>query len=268
MIARLHNLADYRVVRKSENELKDSLTVGRRVFRHTTRDGVTYKVAGTRDERREAFRLVYESYLGAGLISDNPMRMRVTPYHLYPMTGVFLANHQSDPVYTTSLVIDDEGGLPLEELYPEEVEAMRLQGLRIAEVSCLAGGKNEMFDRKRNFAIFLQLMGLMVQYARQHGVDRLLVAVHPRHAKFYQHFLGFQVFGEQKSYDAVEGNPAVGCLHDFEKTDREGYRYRDQIYATTFAEWELLCQPMCQADQEYFGQALPFTGRQVLPMVA
>jgi hypothetical protein len=230
-------------------------------------DSFTYKVAETRGEREAAFRLVYEAYRASGLIEENPFRMRVTPYLLVPTTAVFLAVYQDRPVYTVSLVVDNDLGLPLEELYPDAVIAMRRKGLLLAEVSCLAG-RPELFDRKRNFENVIHLKGLMLQYARYHGIDRLMLAVHPRHAKFYSHFWGCQIFGEEQSYDAVEGNPAVGCFHDFADTDRTGYRLRDQVYEVRFADWELLAQPMSRQEREYLAAAAEYAVCSCLPTAA
>ena len=142
---------------------------------------------------------------------------------------------------------------------------MRAQGFYLAEVTCLAG-RRKLFERREQFDIFVNLMGLMVQYARQNSVDRLMVAVHPRHAKFYQHFFGFEVFGELKSYAAIQGNPAVGCVLDFAKTDVTGYPLRDKVYGVTYAPWELVSQPISSAECNYFGEATQYAGRELVPM--
>ena len=55
---------------------------------------VVYRIAGERAEREAAFRLVYNSYLHAGLGEANRNAMRVTPYHLLESTQVFIAVHR------------------------------------------------------------------------------------------------------------------------------------------------------------------------------
>ena len=229
--------------------------------------GVTYKVAECRREREAAFRLVYDAYREAGLIPENPQRQRVTEYHLLPTTAVFLAIYDGKPIYTASLVPDDALGVPLDSLYHDEVEAMRAQGHYPAEVTCLAG-RRKLFERREQFNTLVNLMGLTIQYARKNSVDRLMVAVHPRHAKFYQHFFGFEVFGELKSYAAIRGNPAVGCVHDFAKTDVTGYPLRDKVYGVTYASWELVNQPLSSAECSYFGEAAQSAGHELVPMAA
>ena len=89
---------------------------------YTKIGSVIYKVAETRAEREAAFRLVYEAYTASGLIPENAFGMRVTSYHLSPMTGVLLATFDHVPTHTVSLIEDAELGLPLEELYRDEVK--------------------------------------------------------------------------------------------------------------------------------------------------
>src|SRR6266550_2722681 len=54
---------------------------------HRTSD-ITYKIAATRREREAAFRLVYETYLRAGLEQPKPHGMRVMSYHMLPTTDI------------------------------------------------------------------------------------------------------------------------------------------------------------------------------------
>ncbi len=168
-------------------------------------DDIEYKIADTWEERLSAFRLVYHSYLRAGLGQPNPHGVRVTPYHLLPTTEVFIARLDETTIFTMTLVIDGELGLPMESVYPDVVESIRTQGLA-AEISCLA-------DRRANierfFPVFLKCSVLLAQYAWKRGVEHLLAAVHPRHARFYRRFLNFDYIGEEKSYPTVRGNPAV-----------------------------------------------------------
>ena len=49
---------------------------------HTIVEGVTYKIAQSWEEREAAFRLLYHAYQRAGLVEQNPLELRVLPYHL------------------------------------------------------------------------------------------------------------------------------------------------------------------------------------------
>lgn len=269
MIAELNRkVAPNSALRVYGNNVSELRRSARRVSaRKTNHPGVLCKVAENREEREQGFRLVYNAYRDIDLIGENPFELRVTKYHLQPVTAMFMAMFRGEPVYTVTLILDGDLGLPLEELYGPEVDSMRTAGHYLAEVSCLAG-RRDLFDRKEQFNIFVDLMGLMAQYGRYHNVSRLLVAVHPRHSKFYQHFFGFENFGDLTYYSAVQGNPAVGCVHDFESTDRTGYPLREKVYAATYEPWELQAHPMPPAEQAYFGAAAEHTTGTLVPMAA
>jgi hypothetical protein len=233
----------------------------------TTIDSLEYRVVQSRAGREAAFQLVYDAYTASGLIAANPTHMRVTGYHLCPSTAMFLALDRDRPLYTVSLIGDGQLGLPLEEIYASEVAALRSRGLRFAEVSCLAACQ-EMPHGLDGFTIYVNLIGLMLQYARFHGMHGVVLAVHPRHARFYERFFGCEVFGELKNYDAVNGHPAVGCYHDFVASDQKGYRLRDQIYGVHHAPSVLRAQPIAAEDCEYFAEAAKFAKAGLLPMAA
>jgi len=216
--------------------------------RSTTTD-ISYKIAATREERSAAFRLVYKSYLRASLGEPNPYEMRVTPYHLLPTTEVFIALLRGEAIFTVSLVVDGQLGLPMESVYRGLVASRRARGLLVGEVSCLADRRSQF---RRFFPVFLRLTRVMVQYARRQGLDELLVAVHPKHARFYQRFMSFEMIGEETAYPAVRNHPAVALSLDFARIDRE----RPENYHTFFGEplpdEELRPWPITKAQREYF----------------
>jgi hypothetical protein len=232
------------------------------IHRRTTIGGVLFKVANVRSEREAAFRLVYDAYVRRGLMEPNEFGMRVTPHHLLMTTNVYVAVHAGQVISTMALICDDALGLPLETLYPTELAHRRLRNRYLAEVSCLAS-VDGYFDQRRMVDVFLCLLSLLIQSARALGVEQLVVAVHPRHARFYQRLMGCRQFGELKPYECVRGNPAVALEHDFARLDREPYPLYDRIYGVQFAHWELLHQPMSPEDREYFSAATEVCGPSV-----
>jgi hypothetical protein len=217
--------------------------------RHTTIDGVTYKVADCRADREAAFRLVYDAYVATGLMEPNLHGMRVTPYHLLPTTDVFLAVHQGQLVYTMTLVRDGELGLPVDKLYPVEVESRRHAGVHLAEASCLAACHGRL-SRSFMFNVLVNLQAILVQSARANGVDRIVLAVHPRHSKFYQRQLGFEQIGDEKPYASVLDNPAVLIEHEFTRAVELGFPLCEALYRVPFAPWELSPQSMPARERE------------------
>ena len=169
------------------------------------------RIGSSPKELFAAFHLVYEQYLRSGLVKPNAYRMHITPYHLLPSTEVLVALDRGAVTCTMSVARDGELGLPMESVYPDEIAGLRLQGLSLAEVSCLAE-KHDLMEETRS-AVF-HLMPLVAQLAYRRGVDRLLIAVHPRHARFYRRFLGFDVIAEERSHGRVCGAPGVGLAAD------------------------------------------------------
>jgi hypothetical protein len=166
-----------------------------------------------------------------------------------------------------TLVRDGEFGMPAESLFEEEVESMRAQGMRLAEVSCLAHS-NDVLDSHERFNTFVRGISLLLQTAKRRKVDRLLLAVHPRHAKVYERLFGCVRCSDAKEYAAVKGNPAILCSHDFAKLDQTGYPLYKQIYSTPYDPWQMDGTKMSEIEKQYFEQFLPTGEYEVMPMAA
>ncbi|MEQ8848794.1 hypothetical protein [Botrimarina sp.] len=169
-------------------------------------------VASSRRDVLNALRLVHDSYCDAGLIEPNESGCRVLPQHTLPTTDILVALCRGEVASTLSLVRDSHFGVPLESVFPEFIEQRRLAGVPFAEVSCLADRRS---DRHRSGGLLSSLMAFTAQFAVQTGVDELMITVHPRHAKFYQRRLGFEMLCDDvRNYGAVRGNPAVLLMLD------------------------------------------------------
>ena len=210
---------------------------------------IELKVAATRSERQAAFELVYQSYLRAGLCAENPLGMRFTRYQLLPTTDIIIAKLRGEVVSTLSLVRDGELGLPMEEIYPEEVAARRKRGVRLAEVSCLADRRK---DAARFFGLFREMTRLMAQLGTNTGVDELLVAVHPRHTGIYRRYMAFKPLGDLRNYPAVQERPAVALCLNFNAAKIDSPKSWNEFFAVPLPTDVLRTCPMPEADQEYF----------------
>lgn len=211
-----------------------------------------YRIANNRWDCLEAFQLVYETYLNRGLIQPNHFRLRVTPYHLLPTTQTFLAVQNRKVICCVSLIGDGELGLPMESIYDREVDEARSQGLYVGEVSCLASTQS---DFRKFLPIFVQLTRLMAQHARNNGMHQFLIAVHPKHARFYERFMGFQQIGPLREYPNVHDAPAVACCLDFDRIDRERPKCWNDFFGTPLPESQLIACPMSADEINYFRPA-------------
>ena len=215
---------------------------------------LAYRVASTASEREQAFRLVYQAYLGSRLVRPNPVEMRILPHHLLSTTEVFVAAEYDRILSTVSLVRDGELGMPMEDIYPEQIAAQRLLGKHLGEVSCLASVAN------LNLKVCLELFRVMVQAARQRGVDALLVAIHPKHERFYRRYLAFESLGGRTGYPAVCNQPAVALLLDFDRIDAHRPANWQRFFGESLPESALRAVPMSTSDKRHIAWLFQQTG--------
>jgi len=225
------------------------------------------KVTDSRSEREEALRLVHRVYGRSGLTDLKSNSIRVMRQHLADETEIIVAKQAGEVVFTVTLVRDGLYGLPLESLFEDEVERMRSQGIRLAEVSCLAHS-NEEIDSRERFNTFVRGISLLLQTARRRKVDQLLLAVHPRHAKVYERLFGCERCSDTKEYAAVKGNPAIMCKHDFAKLDQTGYPLFKQMDGKPYDPWQMDGTKMSDIEKHYFEQFIPTGEYEVVPMAA
>jgi len=200
---------------------------------------VVLKIASGRRELFEAFGLVYDAYRRAGLTPPNPCRMRLTRYHLLPTTEVFVAESRGRVICTMSLIGDGELGLPMEQVYANEVLLRRLRGGRLGEGSCLADCPDETSSR-----VAVELMRLLGQCAKRRGMDELLIAVHPRHAKFYERCAACRVIGGERTYASVCGKPAVALALDLHRSAVTHPALYQKFFGVSFPDEVLRRRPL------------------------
>ncbi len=219
--------------------------------RHVSKEcaDITIKVASSRDERQGAFRLAYNAYHRAGLCEARDEGLRITPYQLLPTTDIIVAILRGEVISTLSLVRDGELGLPVEAVYPEEVRQRRANGLKLAEVSCLADRRK---DAARFFSLFSELAQVMIQMADREVVDQLLIAVHPRHARMYCRAMAFKQIGDARDYEAVNGNPAVLLCLDLEDGKANRMETWKRFAGDPLPEAVVEPQPICETDRRHF----------------
>jgi hypothetical protein len=95
--------------------------------------------------------------------------------------------------------MDSDVGLAADQIFKEEIDAMRERGARLCEFTKLA------FDPSvKSKAALANLFHLAVIYARDiHKRTDIVIEVNPRHRRFYEHTLGFQQQGQLKENPRV-----------------------------------------------------------------
>ena len=176
------------------------------------------KLAKSLQELIAAYRLLHDVYVEAGYMHPHPSRMRISKYNLLPRTITFIAKIYDEVVGTVTLIEDSKLGLPMEEIYPKEIESLRKTSFKLAEVSGLAVDKYYRFKK-----IFWYLNYHLAMHALLMGITDLVIAVNPKHLSFYRNFFMFQVIGPKRYYAKVNGAPAVAMhlnLKELEKKSR------------------------------------------------
>jgi hypothetical protein len=227
--------------------------------------GIVYKVADNQHDRSAAFRLVHDAYVDAGLMCRNVSQMRVMPHHLLATTAVFVALDNDRVIATLSLVGDGRLGLPMESVYAREVSDIRQPDCWLGEVSALASAPAS--TAAVGLDVVVGLMRLMAQFSRRHGLDHLLVAVHPRHARFYERCLGFRPFGSEKAYPSVCDHPAVALHLDLSRLEEDPPATYGLFFGESIAEEHLRFCPISAAERRHFLSAVD-SEESVAPVLA
>jgi len=192
---------------------------------------------------------VYQAYRRANLCEPNRFGVRITPHQLLPSTDIFMAKVREEIISTLSLVSDNEMGLPLESVFPKEVEQRRQLGLAIGEVTCLADRRK---DLKRFCSMAVGLMRQMAQAARHRGLDQLLITVHPRHARFYERYMAFERISDERPYPTVCDHRAVALCLDFSIIERRRAADYKRFVGAPLDEDRLQPRPISAADRRFF----------------
>lgn len=177
-------------------------------------------VARTLTDALDAWRLVYDVYHDHGLIDANEHQLHTHAQIVQNDSAVFVHRIGSSLQATLTAVCDGPGGLPLEQVYPREIEALRRRTGRLMEVGLLAdrGRKSltalvKRVARCRRLQPYVELMRHAFSFSqRDDGLADYVVGVHPRHARFYIGAFGFEEIGPARTYPSLRNRP-VTLLH-------------------------------------------------------
>jgi hypothetical protein len=135
---------------------------------------------------------------------------------------VFIAKYNKKIIGTVCVAIDSGDGLPMDEIYKEEVDKLRSQNKKIVEVCRLATDsdfltKDLNFKKKYN-SLFLvsSLFKLVFHYCLYKNFDNICIAINPKHELFYKS-LFFNDMGSLKYYPSVNNAPAVAKTLEINK---------------------------------------------------
>lgn len=231
-------------------------------------NGYTIKVANCRLDFQQVFELAYHEYLQKGYISPNEMQEFIIPQDFDQETIVFLVkDKKGKPAATVTLVMSEDSVLPVESIFSNEVNQLKIDFPMIAEVSRLVIDKR--FRHSKD--ILTQLFNYLAIYAHQvKGYDALVCQVNPRHVAFYQKLLKFDQIGDVKEYAGVNNAPAalqflplslyqdeIEYMHlSLEISKKSKTLYKDFFHPNQVnnvaRRIEHEFKAVCQSDKEYF----------------
>jgi len=209
-------------------------------------ENIEYKIATTTDELEQAFELVTQQYISVGMhLKEHELRL--TKYHLLPDSKVFIAikklpDNKEKVIGTLTVVVDTSMGLPMDEIYKEQLDRIRITGVLLAEVIGLAVTPAESALQNN---IVMYLFKMCFQYARFSQVHDLLCSVKQKHVAFYSEVLLFKAIGEAFPYSYANGQLIQGHqLNLFQANkDFENVYRRIKILKTSIVVWSLM--PTC-----------------------
>lgn len=152
----------------------------------------------------EASNLVTSMYGSRGLGADRPSLAGGRPEDRRREQLTLAASRGPDVLGTLTLGVDSGKGLLADSLYQPEIKPLRLQGRRLCEVTRLA--LNPALSRREVMATLFHVAFVMA--SEVHDRTDLIAEVHPRHARFYRHTMGYRIVGPERICPRV-GAPAV-----------------------------------------------------------
>lgn len=186
---------------------------------------VEYRVARSKEEIEDVYRIVYTEYVKQGYINPNDIEMHYSLHNLLPQTTTFIALSEGKVITTATVIPDSPLGIPMDELYKKEVDSFRDK--KLCEISMLAnsatlfnGEVSMMMNAKKMFLVFY-LFKHMLDYVREHLLlDYICIAINPKHKATYES-LFFKDLGELKNYDKVNGAPAIAKILNVHTVEEE-----------------------------------------------
>lgn len=197
---------------QSPNRLKD-LCIDRSQVQDegptwASRQEFKVRLAHNEDRRKSASMLVEKMYSWRGYETD---ALKKDPNH------ITLVAHQGDKIVgTVTLGLDSPSGIAVDELYKAEVDKLRAQSRKVAELTKLA--VDEGVGSKLVLAALFHIAFIYAFHI--HKYSDFVIEVNPRHVPFYKRMLGFEQIGNEQICARV-GAPAVLLHLDLDYIDRK-----------------------------------------------
>ncbi len=156
-----------------------------------------------------SWRLLYRAYRRAGYVAANTQELHTVPQALTENTCVLLGRMDDRMVSTITAIGDNPQGLPLDTVYPKELEAMRRHGQHLVEIGLLGEDPGDEASNPTGFTGMFELMRWTFYFGKYIGATDFLCGIPPSRARLYKRLFGFEAVGQVKDYSTVENNPVM-----------------------------------------------------------
>ncbi len=209
------------------------------------------RIATGRPMLTAAYELVYRIYLGKGYIAPSPGRIVYQQVFGLPTSRTIVATDAADEVMGTLTVVgDNDLGLTIERAFAEQVGGLRDRRRRIAEITSLAVESAAPFPKR---AVFFALTQFAMNYGFHQQYDDMLMAIHPRHYRYYWHVFRAVPLGPCRPHPAVQGHPAIcASIHAHDLKQNMAEEIRRQYFSVPVQPHRFAGPPIGSADHAHF----------------
>lgn len=160
--------------------------------------GMSIRAAGSVGQRASASILLNKRYAWRGYQTSG------LPDPATSDSMTLVASDFDAVVGTISVGLDGPLGLLCDHLFLDKVDRIRSEGHEVCEFTKLAMDSGQ--NSKQTLASLFSAAHIVARRIR--GADFLLVEVNPRHVRYYQKMLGFEIISEERINQRVKA-PAV-----------------------------------------------------------
>jgi len=167
----------------------------------------TLRVANRLELREQAYKLLYNIYLKSGLAKKTSSGLWLSIYDALPETTTLAAEDEEGHIVgALTLIFDSPFGLPSDKLYKTEIDELRHAKKQVCEIVSFSINS----EAKSSIKVLASLFYCSYLFAlRIKNSTDFIITVNPSYNKLYCQKLLFNKIGPEKSYDRVNGAPAV-----------------------------------------------------------
>ncbi len=160
------------------------------------------------DEMKEAFRLLYDTFLSSGFQKPDPSLMKISFHNLLPISFLIIVKKNGKVCGTLTVIQESDDRLPINEIFNNEIGRIRKEDSFICELSGLAVDTSLTNSESRTVLLSLFRKAFILGNDLL-GCTDFCMMVNPRHCDYYQKEFNYEKIGQIRRYEKVNGAPAI-----------------------------------------------------------